>query len=232
MKVSDLLRDLALGEFSNLALAESGTIAVERIPQVLMYANEGLNRIYSRFCMKESDLVLALVGHITNYHFNPRFTVSQHEAYGEQYPYIMDTEADPFPCDVVKVLSVYDSFGKPLPLNDSELPHSVFTPQPNVLQVPNPSQAVRLIVTYQALHPVLKADQLDDSIELPTILESTLRAYIAFKHYSNLNTQEGQVIASGHLSKYESECADVLTQDLVSTSTITSNTRFEKRGFV
>ena len=232
MKVSELLRELALGEFSNMALAEAGTIAPERIPQVILYANEALYRIYTRFCLKQQDLVLALHGHITYYHFLPRFTLSRHGEFGERYPYIMDTEADPFMEDVIRVLSVYDSFGQLLPINDSELPNSVFTPQPNMLQVPNPSRANRLVVSYQASHPKLVADALDDEVEIPAHLVSAMKAYIAFLHYNNLNTQEGQGIASGHLAKYESECAEVLNQDLVSTSVVTTNTRFEKRGFV
>lgn len=232
MKVSELLRELALGEFSNMALAESGTIAPERIPQVILYTNEALYRIYTRFCLKQQDLVLALYGHITYYHFLPRFTHSKHNEFGERYPYIMDTEADPFTEDVIRVLTVYDSFGQHLPINDSELSNSVFTPQPNMLQVPNPSRANRLLVSYQASHPKLVADALDDEIELPAHLVSAMKAYIAFMHYNNLNTQEGQGIASGHLAKYESECAEVLNQDLVSTSVVTTNTRFEKRGFV
>lgn len=232
MKVSDLLRDLALGELSNLALSETGSVATERIPQIVLYANEALYRIYTRFCLKEQDLVLALHGHIPYYHFLPRFTYSRHEEYGEKFPYIMDTAADPFMEDVVKVLTVYDSYGQRLPVNDAELPNSVFTPQPNMLFIPNPSRANRLVVTYQAAHPKLSHEALEDEIELPAHLISSLKAYIAFMHYNNLNTQEGQAIASGHLAKYESECTEVLNQDLVSTSVITTNTRFEKRGFV
>ena len=232
MKVSDLLRELALGEFSNMALGESGNIANERIPQIVLYANEALHRIYTRFCLKQQDLVLSLHSHITYYHFLPRFTYSQHAEYGERYPYIVDTEGDPFMNDVIKVLSVYDSYGQSLPLNDAEMPNSVFTPQPNMLQVPNPSRTNRLVLAYQAAHPKLDATALDDEIELPAHLYSSMKAYIAFMHYNNLNTQEGQSIASGHLAKYESECAEVLTQDLVSTSMSTTNTRFEKRGFV
>ena len=88
------------------------------------------------------------------------------------------------------------------------------------------------MVTYQACHPKLETEALDDEIELPYHLHSAVKAYIAFLHYSNMNTQEAQAIASGHLAKYESECAEILNQDLVSTSTVTTNTRFDKRGFV
>lgn len=232
MKLNELLRNLALGELSNMALAETGDIAEGRIPQIVMYTNEALHRIYSRFCLKQQDLILGLYGHITYYHFLPRFSYSQHGEYGEQYPYIMDTDGEPFQNDVIKVLSVHDSYGQCLPLNDSELPNSLFTPQPNMLQVPNPSQGNRLVVSYQACHPKLEEDALDDEIELPYHLHSAVKAYIAFLHYSNMNTQEAQAIASGHLAKYESECAEILNQDLVSTSTVTTNTRFDKRGFV
>ena len=108
---------------------------------------------------------------------------------------------------------------------------SLFTPQPNVLQVPNPVQGQILNVVYQARHPELKYDDLEACIEVPFVLEGALSAYIAHRVFHHMNGAENSQKSAEYLTLYESICTDVTEKDLVNSSTSTGR-KFYDRGFV
>lgn len=234
MTLLDLFRHLSYGELSNLALANdgNGTIREAEQPKIALYANEALLRLYSKFILREKDVLIEMVEHITNYHLLVRFSQQGYDPEGEAFPYILDMNKEPFEEDVIKILAVFDSFGDQLPLNDNERCNSVFTPQANVLQVPRPCAGQSLGVLYQARHQVLSADDLEGEIFLPDILQGALTAYIAYKVFSHMNTQESTAKAQEHYANYESICVDAKENDLVSTSISTTNARFNKYGWV
>jgi hypothetical protein len=234
MNVSELLTKLSYGELSNTALAVDGqgTIQEEQQPKVINYANEALIRLYSRFCLREKDVLVEMVSHITNYHLNSRFAETKYDPEVEPYPYIKDLPREPFADDVIKVLTVYDSFGSRLALNDAECPTSVFTPQANVLQVPFPVEGACLSVHYQAMHPILSEKEPKGEIQLPFVLDGALTAYIAYKVYSHMNTQEASAKAQEHLAIYEQIANSVTESDTATTSIAETNTRFHKRGWI
>ena len=68
MKLPDLYRELSYGELSNLALGVegSGAIAEEHQPRIVQFANEALLKLYSRFILKESTLIISAYEHITH----------------------------------------------------------------------------------------------------------------------------------------------------------------------
>ena len=47
-----------------------------------------------------------------------------------------------------------------------------------------------------------------------------------------MNTQESTAKSQEHLATYEAICAEAIDRDLVNTSISSTNTSFEKRGFV
>lgn len=234
MNVQELFRRLSYGELSNISLGSegTGTIPEAKRAQVVHYANESLLRLYSRFVLRENDLILQTHEFITSYHFQPRFAVTNTEPCPGTTLYIIDHEGDPFQDDLIKVMTVTDMNNCPYPLNDREDCRSLFTPQPNVLQVPNPIQDQILAVGYQARHPLLSYTDLEACIELPSVLEGALTAHIAHMAYSNMNGQENSAKASEHLAKYEMICGEVVERDLVSSSSSTTNSKFHERGFV
>ena len=236
MIVENLFQELALGELSNLSLADNGTIIPQKRPQIIVYANEGLLALHSRFVLKEKDVLVEMREGITNYHLLKRFALSQYDDDNPpdrwDIPYIMDTPAEPFEEDVIKILSVYNSYGMRLPLDDQENKLSVFNPQGNVLQVPFPIPGQSLSVEYQAEHPKLDHCECGDEIVLPNVLKSALKAYIASKVFMHMNTQESTAKGHEHIMIYESICLDVIEKDLVNTSSSTTNTVFDQRGWI
>lgn len=235
MKTLDhLFNSLALGPLSNLSMADRSIhnkmLSDLGKEQIVANANEGLLRLYSRFLLKERDLLIEQVGHITNYHLKSRFAECT-DPQVEDFTYIKDLPAEPFEDDLIKVLAVYNSYGCQLPLNDIEDTRSVFTPQATVLQIPRPIDGAPLSVLYQARHPELTGDPKQE-IELPDVLQGALVSYIAYKIYSHINSGDSGAKAQEHLQMYGAICTEVSSSDTASTSLITANTRFEKRGWI
>lgn len=236
MNLNDLFRDLALGELSNLSMVENDTIIPQRRPKIVSYANEALLALHSTFVLKEKDVLIEMREGVTNYHLLKRYAWSRYDKDNPpdhfNIPYIIDMITEPFEEDVIKILSVFNSFGEKLPLNDLDNPMSVFNPQSNVLQVPYPIPGQSLSLEYQAKHPKLDHCHPDDEIVLPDVLWRALKAYIAGKVCSHMNTQEMTAKGQEHLIIFETICQEVIEKDLVNTSSSTTNTRFYKRGWI
>lgn len=235
MDVSELFSDLALGELSNLGLVEAGAIRTEDQNKIILHTNEGLERLHTRFMLKESNLFVEQKGYLTTYQLKSEFAYSNYVENAAHTFYINDRN-QPFKDDLVKVLEVWDGFGRQLPLNESRMWLSVFTPQPTVLQIPHPREGATLALSYQANHPKLQGiefeDMLDQTIDIPRFLKSALTAYIAHKVYKNMNTQESSAKAAEHLREFDTICGDAIAQDLVTTGETTGELRFERNGWV
>jgi hypothetical protein len=229
MLVSELFSRLSYGELSNLSMSNegAGTIVDAKQPKVIGYLNEALLRLHGRFMLKMNDVLITPLADETFYKLDSTFSVLG----AEEFPYIVDTLVKPFTNDVIRVLEVYDVNGVRIPLNDVENLYSVFTPQPTVLQIPYPIEDAPISVLYQAWHPAV-TNSPTTVIDIPLTLEKALTAYIAHLVFSHMNGQENAMKAKEHLNTYESVCVEVEAKDLVSTSSSSTNTKFDQRGFV
>ncbi|MDR5839332.1 DUF6682 family protein [Caballeronia sp. LZ034LL] len=234
MNIAELFADLSFGELSILHWAGegNGTITDAGKERLIRFANDGLLKLYTRFLLKENDVLIELKSWITNYHLDARFAVSQGEEATQPFLYIRDMPLEKFSDDVIRILAVFNSYGYQYPLNDDGNPHSLFTPQGKVLQVPHPQDGVVLSVSYQAKHPTLTLADLTQEIELPEVLVPALRDWIGYRAFGQMKTQEALAMAQTHQAQYEAACAEVVQQDLVSTSTSTTNERFNKNGWI
>ena len=231
MKLEDLFSRLSYGELSNLSIGNEGrgSIREEDQAKVTAHVNDGLLRIYSRFVLSSKQLLIEQVRHITNYHLIPKYAESSGS--DVEWPYIKDLPDDKFLGDLIRVLSVSDDRGE-LPLNDTGNPNSLFTPYPQVLQVPEPRAGKPLSIEYQARHIILENDDLDQEIVIPFVLEGALQSFVAYKIFSHMNGQDNQVKSQEHLNTYDGICMDVEARDLVNATTATSHYKLEERGFV
>lgn len=234
MKTDDLFRRLSFGELSNLSLADSGsgTIVADKQPALIHHINDGLLKLYSRFVLKERELHLVQVAHITQYHLRRKFA----ETSGAKIPYayIKDLPGDPFTEDVIRILEVHSEGGRHS-LNDADDKDSFYTPQPDTLQIPEPLAGRPLLVKYQARHVELddRPDEImGQDIEIPFSLECALQYFVGYKVFSNMNGPENIVKGQEYLAAYEAACVDVEQRDLVNQSFHTSHLKLETRGFV
>jgi hypothetical protein len=113
MNVDQLFQNLSYGELSNLSMGVEGEGAIEEKhqPKIILHANEGLLRLYTRFLLLEKDVLIEQVEHITNYHLLKRFAESNWNPEEEPYAYIKDLGREPFEEDVIKILSVLTVMG-------------------------------------------------------------------------------------------------------------------------
>lgn len=235
MKVSDLFEQLSYGELSNLAISNSGSGEIEEVqqPKVILYTNEALLRLYSRFILKENDLIIETREHITNYPLKKKYAESSQS--DVPWPFIKDLLNDPFEEDVIKVLEVWDRKNGRVPLNDKDDPRSAFTPQPDIVQIAQPEERGIVSVLYQARHPLLlvRGDDIkEQEIEIPFFLEGALQSFVAHKVFSHMNGQENMLKSQEHFQAYEMICIDVETRDLANNTFHTSHRKLEQRGFI
>lgn len=231
MYLKDYLTELSYKELSNLALSDngSGTIKPDRIPFVVSCINEALLRLYSKFMLKEGSLIVELRRELSEYNLNSRHAYSTGFSSDK---YIIDGE-HPFLDDLIKILEVYDGHGIHIPLNNASNSMSVFTPRPDVLQVPNPSlYGGVLSLTYQARHPVLDYQKRPyQLIELPDNLMGALSSYVAYSVYNCLNTEEATAAAQKYMQMYVALVQEATEMDTIGTTISQDNVRFSQNGW-
>lgn len=231
MYLKDYLTELSYKELSNLALSDngSGTIKPDRIPFVVSCINEALLRLYSKFMLKEGSLIVELRKWLSEYNLNSAYAYSNTSSIDK---YIVDGD-QPFTDDLIKVLEVSDRFGRNIPLNNASNSMSVFTPRPDVLQVPNPSLYGGLLsLIYQARHPVLNFEQNpNQEIELPDTLMGALSAYVAYSVYNCINTEEATNAAQKYMQTFVALIQETTETDTLNTSISQDNSRFLKNGW-
>ena len=230
MKLLDLFERLSFAELSNLAVGMegAGTIRTEDQRKVLIHTNDGLLQLYSRFILKTKYLLIEEQEHITQYHLIEKFAESKNCV---EFPYIKDLVGDRFTGDLIRILEVYSNCGEQFVLNDAEDCHSLFTPSPQTLQIPNPRTGVPKHILYQARHDII--ENINDKVwvEIPFVLEGALQAYIAHKIFNHMNGQENLLKSQDHYTTYERICQEVEAKDLVSTSVSNSSNKLTERGF-
>lgn len=234
MDLNELFNMLAQGELQNLSLANEGTIIPSAKERITRYVNEALLELYSKFVLKENALVLQLHESINFYHLLPRFSIQYvpiNSADDEPIRYILDVPMSPFRDEVIKVTTVFDSLGVEMPLNNETEKFSIFTPQAKVLQIPDPTADAWLTVRYQQRHRKLTGVP-TETIECPEVLVPALTAFVAYKAYTHTGSAEGSAKAQEYLQLFSLICDGVVDRDLVSTSLVQTNVRFERGGWI
>lgn len=253
--LGEMLKNLSYGPLQNLAIGEEGAgyIMETRLPSVIHNINEGLDDLHRRFLLSEKSLTMLVFDHKTDYIIDSCFSFSQSSGLFDpdnldpDGPYILDLGEEPFKDDMIKILSVFTEQGIELPVNDIHAKDSIFTPHSLKIQIPDPSQMEMLSIVYQALHPKLSLEPPQDEvldinlgesspfqqrIIIPNVLHSALYSYVAYKTYSNMNTQESSAKAAEHYNMYQSICQTVVEKDLVSESRPIGDVKFKKGGWV
>lgn len=230
---SELIRRLALGELSNLKMASpgDGTILAGDLPKVILQINNALTELFTKYMLSQKELVINSDETITQYYLRYEFAQSNVDSL-QPIKYIDDSGIQNWDGRIVKILNVYDAFGRELFLNKAQEPLSVFTPRYDCLQITANHQTEDFYVIFQALHPAVTLDP-DTVIEdLPPALEKPLELLIASKVYANINGQANLAKAAMLHQEYEALILEAEFRDTLSTSENMSNSKLERGGFV
>lgn len=235
---SELIRRLALGELSNLKMASAGdgTIALADRPKVLLQINNALTELFTKFLLSQKEVVINSQVTITKYFLRYEFAQSNLES-DQPVQYIDDSSIVGWDGRIVKILNVYDAFGRELYLNKAQEPLSVFTPEYDCLQITANHQTEDFYVIFQALHPEVKYTTtgtiFDTVIEgLPPALEKPLELLIASKVYGNMNGDANLTKSALLHQEYEAKILEAEFRDTLSTSENMSNAKLERNGFI
>lgn len=239
--VNQVLEILGLGVLNNTQYANTYQLDVVRDQMnLIILVDEALTRLYSRFNLRTRNVLIEVQVGRTFYHLDSKYAVQSHDPILVPHPYIKDLPNDKFEDDACKVLQIQDSLGRTRPLNDPNRTDSLYTPQPDVIQNPQPVPLDIMFVTYQAKHPkiAVKAEvdgdvawQYGHDVILPDVLMPALYNYVGYLVYSRMATQEANAKAAGNLMVYEEICKDVERGDLVNNSQSCSNIRFGLNGW-
>ena len=229
--LAQLCEQLAYDELSTLAIAGqfNGFLDEKREAQIVSLTNSALLDLYSVFVLKEDEVVIKLSETRTLYPLQVAYSQTNGTAADR---FIQDSPDFPYTGDALRILSATSEHGRSIPINDSGLPGSIFTPSPTVLQIPCDCGYDVLGVTYQASHPTLTATDMSAEIQLPQVLWPALRSWIAYRVFSALGTEAAKMTAGEHFAAYQRVVDMVKEQDLVSNSQSVSTHKFCSNGWV
>lgn len=211
MTLEDLFRQLAHGELSNIAVADASgtqisTIKKEKQNQIVTFLNEALKKLHSRLPLKKTDVQVTLAADA------------------------LDVD---FPDGALVVDSILTAYGFQVEFETYKVPERIYAVS-GVLHFPQ-GYTGEVQVTFRMRHdeinPVLTADDLAQEISILPELEPALQAYIAYKSYGGMNSQDSIAISQGHRSIYEQVISEVMNSGILGDEILPS-TKLEARGFV
>lgn len=226
MKLSEFFSLLTYGELANLKVGgkEDGGIYPTHSDEVVSFIRQGLTDLHSRFALKHNEVIIQQFAHITLYPIRSEYAVSSLGV--EPYRWVIDTESNPFQEDIILIESIIDEGGNEVALNDDHDKCSYFTPQPDVIQIPEPMEDNAIAVMYKANHA--KIDLTVDvpsniDIEVPTQLVRPLALYVAALAHNTVGSPEGSQVGANKMMEYEAACIQIEIQGLVHKERWTNN---------
>lgn len=210
LSVEELFRNLSFGELSNLAAAveATGTIKKEKQKQVLFFANEGLKLLFTRFSLRELEVMVTMTG----------------EPIEQVLPLV----------DFIKLISVMTAMGESLTFSDRPVPETLYV-QGTTVYIPARPAGSELQLIYQARHPVLDDSalpgDLTQEIAIKPELQEALTSYIGYRMYREVRTPEGQASAADHLSRHNQILKDLSDLGVLPGEALPME-KFEARGWV
>lgn len=245
MDIREFLQHLSRGVLSNMALSNNGdgTIRDRDLHRVVAAINSGLMVLHTIFTLRKNSVTLLMSEGKTIYEVMPEFSIA-----GSGMPmdqaiaagmHILDTAEQPFTGDVLRFLEARGLHGARLPINDMDRADSIYTTQPNIIQVPYPEHVVVLYLTYQASHPPIKVTQIPDTtqyevegfLEIPSVLWEALEQYVGYKIYDVLNTADSVRRSQMLEVAFNESCQRLIDRDILSYSESHTSERFELNGW-
>lgn len=222
--VKDVIDTLRNGD---LATVFANVPAEDNYEKIIVNLNSALTYVCNRFSIIEKQLTLQRYPHLSFYKLERRF--ARTSDIPAPIKYILDTEEEPFKEDVIQIEKAYDEFGRQIPLNDANNPHSWFTSN-NHIQIPNTRHTCVAFFVYRAYHP--KVHEPTDELLVPEILLDLLSAYIAYKIHSTRTDQESVNLANAFYQKVEMLATAFESDNSLTTSTTNTNIKPRLGGWI
>lgn len=237
-KLGEFLTDLSFGPLAGHVIGQdaSGVTDPAAEARLINYVNQGLSALHNRFNLYEREVEITILDGRTLYPLSVEHSISV-GTHAEKF--IVDTLNNPFSADVVKIL---EAWGPPdpldleggmieLPIGDPNEENSIFLPSFDVIQIVDGTAGDSYRFLYQALHPLLGIGDQNQSIYLPNALFPALESWVASRILGAMNSSEHRDRGRELFQEYSSICDEVFGRDTANSSQISSNNKFEDRGF-
>lgn len=255
MFLNEVHDQLASAEFSKMHMGGdgSGELNPTEIPRINRIIQAGIADLYTKFSIKEGELLLRTKIGKTKYELTPANSVTS----GDPYAFIIDSIDNPYLGDILQIVSVTSDTGHSIRLNEDvqvsrTLTHntelvglasltqghiSAFLPSYNVLQFNSGHNGGDVLVRYKAKPKPLDTSLAPDNvfIELP---DHYLQALVYYVAHRLTNPMGSETIGRGmfhegnnYAAKYKEAC-DSLKMDLASIATTGYMSNFERGGWV
>lgn len=227
MKLQEIIDTLRYGVLCNISWDTD-----YRIPQIIANINLGLLQLYSKFPIIEKTVAIAQFSHISIYTLTREYARTNTES-TQPYKYILDHFHEPFMDDILQITSGSDEFGRPVPLNDENNPHSWFIPAFNQLQVPNAKTGETCFLTYRCKPTYIEptTTDLNQEVYLPLPLLDALINFVAFKVFISMggeNTNTAQL----YQQLFDKCCLDATTSNILNDHTTVTNIKAKLGGYI
>lgn len=206
MIVKDILESLKYGELKIHALGGyEEPFTDEMWLELRTHLNAGLRDLYTRFPLKESELLLE-----TEY----------------------DVSTYPLPEDVLQVIDVVSENYGSFEINSSKSDKSVYLPTYKTIQIPEKYLGEKFSIVYRACPTVLEGYDENTVIDIPVYMEEPLLAYVEYKVNKAYGTEVGIQLGTAAKQTYEMLCSQISERNMLNEFSSNDNYRFELNGWI
>ncbi len=227
---------LSYGEFYQLAIGGADVmegIQPEQYLRIIPQINMALTAIHQKLPVSDKQLILRTREGQSHYQLNSKYALSKNDP-TVTFKYIMDTAAEPFSDDILRIDGVFASNGCALPLNDFNNDLSLFVSAYDTLQIPFAADNQSYFITYRANHPRIPVNVSNPSmvsIRIPDILLEPLLLYISSRIHGSRPTEEAQSMSITMLGKYNVLVNDIEMSNSLNNALNTTSLRLDNAGW-
>ena len=231
MTLLEVFNYLAQGPLANTGDVQNGAIKPESYSKFAGFVQLGLTNLYTRFPLKDSELILDQDDNTTIYYLKSAHAYSNTGSTAQKY--LNDTN-NPFTDDIIAITAFYDEAGCLVALNDYTDERSIYTVAPTTLQILQPVTGNSTFIMYRANHPKF-GDVSDPStveLELPYAALDALLAHVTYCAYKANQSAEAQALSSRAYMLYEEHCVFLQKHIVMNNVSGERNVSFENNGWV
>lgn len=235
--LSDFMEDLKYGELNGVSLSGGidapKEIVVADYPKIITHLNIGLTNLFSKFQLKENEVIIQQFDDVTEYVLNSKHAASN--VTSQERKWILDTPERPFQDDIIKITRAYDEEGNVIPVGDLNSPNAIFEVNYNTVQIPYPVGTNITSLIYRAKHPRINPNTPDlSSVELqvPEVFREALLWYVASRVHGASLDEASRARSVEYLQRYEARVAEVTRNGIFAQTDEDSNSAFARGGWL
>lgn len=205
----------------------------EHTDAIIEYVNDCLNSLYTEFLIKKNEIIINAKSNINFYYLRSEFANSN-ESSTEDVRYIIDSDANPFKEDIVRVIAVYDNEGNDLPIDVLDEHKSVYLPEYDCIQILNTTDDELYSVIYQRQNNIIENndDQYEQVIDIPQYMETLLRKFVAGKIYMDIGDEKNNAKGMSLIAEYEILKNNLYSNGIIGKTIGDVGCKMDVRGFI